>query len=306
MIVCDVGQGDAILLQFGHQQVLIDTGPGDAVLACLNQFMPFWDRRIEVLILTHFDADHLGGLPQLVQSYAIDYVFLSLTESQSSKLFLESQQLLTTLQTSGTRLKQPFLGQQVSLLQFDPAYQAKSASESVLAQLELTFLTPTALPPSKIPSLEANHLFFLEKTESMLSAATWQELADMENDNDGSIAILLQFGHLSALLLGDLESPGELALVQQGLITRVNIQKVGHHGSKTSSHQSLLVITRPEMSLISVGQNNKFDHPHPEVLTNLQAVGSQIERTDQSGHLHLVSDGQYFWQLGKNNPASSQ
>ena len=54
VIACDVGQGDAVVLQTSkNATVLIDGGPGDAVLACLGQAMPFWDRTIEMIILTH-------------------------------------------------------------------------------------------------------------------------------------------------------------------------------------------------------------------------------------------------------------
>lgn len=67
-----VGQGDAILIQSGHEQVLIDGGrDGSVLLAALGEKIPFYDRTIEVVIATHPDADHIGGLPTLFERYQI-------------------------------------------------------------------------------------------------------------------------------------------------------------------------------------------------------------------------------------------
>lgn len=71
----NVGQGDAILIANGNQQVLIDAGRnGKIVLEKLGQVMPFWDRKIEALIITHPDADHYGGVAEIVDSYKIENI----------------------------------------------------------------------------------------------------------------------------------------------------------------------------------------------------------------------------------------
>ena len=72
LVFCDVGQGDAILASYGQVQVLIDGGPGNKVLSCLSNNMPFWDRKIEMVILTHADNDHLAGLIPVIQRYSVD------------------------------------------------------------------------------------------------------------------------------------------------------------------------------------------------------------------------------------------
>lgn len=71
IIACDVGQGDAILLQNNDTQILIDGGPNDRVLSCLGRYMPFWDRKIEVVFLTHPDIDHYGGLIDTFKNYKV-------------------------------------------------------------------------------------------------------------------------------------------------------------------------------------------------------------------------------------------
>lgn len=71
IIACDVGQGDAILIQKKSTQILIDGGPDNSVLSCLGRHMPFWDRSIEMVILTHPDIDHYGGLIDVFKNYKI-------------------------------------------------------------------------------------------------------------------------------------------------------------------------------------------------------------------------------------------
>jgi competence protein ComEC len=67
----DVGQGDAILIETPQSQILIDGGPGSAVLAGLGAALPFWDRTLDAVIATHPDADHIGGLKDVLEQYAV-------------------------------------------------------------------------------------------------------------------------------------------------------------------------------------------------------------------------------------------
>lgn len=70
----DVGQGDAILVESAGHQILIDGGPGDRILSKLGKEMPFWDRDIDLLILTHPHADHLDGLLEVLKRYEVKMV----------------------------------------------------------------------------------------------------------------------------------------------------------------------------------------------------------------------------------------
>lgn len=72
VVFCDVGQGDAIFVRTAQQvDILIDGGPDDKVLACLSRHMPFWDRSIDMVIMTHPDADHSTGLISVVERYRV-------------------------------------------------------------------------------------------------------------------------------------------------------------------------------------------------------------------------------------------
>ena len=290
LIMCDVGQGDAILIQQGFFQVLIDTGPDEAVLTCLNRYLPFIDKKIDVLVLTHYDSDHIGGFTSLSTNYQFGTIFAPLSENKDSELFLELNRVFFDLIEQGTRVKQPILGQQMAYQDFSLDNQAN--------QLLFTFLTPADLELEFLQSLN----FFQGESrlpETILSAfnqENFRNFKPLESTNNRSIALLFEYGQLDIFLSGDLEEEGELSIISSALIDQVDILKVAHHGSKTSSAPAFLSQVLPELSLISVGKNNKFEHPSPEVLDNLEAFSSQIVRTDQNGDIKIVllTDVYYF------------
>ncbi len=87
VIFLDVGQGDAILIRQGSNQILIDGGrSGKTLLSSISRYMPFWDRSLEVVIATHPDADHIGGLPSVFRSYRVD-TFVSTGAESSSDIY---------------------------------------------------------------------------------------------------------------------------------------------------------------------------------------------------------------------------
>ena len=88
IIACDVGQGDAILIQKNTTQILIDGGPNQSVLNCLGRHIPFGDKQIEVVFLTHPDIDHYGGLIDVFKNYKISNFFTngSVSSSQEYKV----------------------------------------------------------------------------------------------------------------------------------------------------------------------------------------------------------------------------
>jgi competence protein ComEC len=119
----DVGQGDAILIEKGNRQILVDGGPGpQAVMVELSKRMPFWDRSIDLAILTHPDADHLGGLVEVVKRFNVTRVAAA-SLSDNSALFREWQTVVESMpggQHSAASGQSISLGKDVSLSVLNP------------------------------------------------------------------------------------------------------------------------------------------------------------------------------------------
>lgn len=112
--------------------------------------------------------------------------------------------------------------------------------------------------------------------------------------NNDSLAFRIAYGTRSFLLTGDMEKPMEDLLLGDQLLDKVDVLKVGHHGSKTSSSPLFLDMTRPAFAIISVGFENSFRHPHPEVLARLEEHHAEILRTDLLGLISVKTDGRHL------------
>ncbi len=118
------------------------------------------------------------------------------------------------------------------------------------------------------------------------------------SSNDKSGIIKIVFGKTSFLFVGDCEHPGEYFLASNfRAMLKSDVLKVGHHGSKTGSSTAFLNLVLPEISLISAGIKNKFNHPAKSVLNSLQKINSKIYRTDEMGTVFLKSDGKHIEQV---------
>ncbi|MBK3493348.1 DNA internalization-related competence protein ComEC/Rec2 [Viridibacillus sp. YIM B01967] len=109
-----------------------------------------------------------------------------------------------------------------------------------------------------------------------------------EGNND-SLVLLLQHAGFQALFTGDLEEPGELNLVknQTQAITNIDILKVGHHGSKTSSSEPFLKLVQPTLSIFSTGLNNRYGHPNKDVVARIQELQLPTLNTAEVGTIEV-------------------
>lgn len=113
----------------------------------------------------------------------------------------------------------------------------------------------------------------------------------LRGPNDNSFVIRLSFGEHRVLLTGDAEHEEERDIVARWRGGSVDLLKVGHHGSRTSSNTELLTIIKPRQAVISSGVGNRFGHPHDAALERLRASGAEILRVDQLGSVIWQSDG---------------
>ena len=111
LIACDVGQGDAILAISGKFQILTDGGPDNSVLTCLEKYLPFWDREIELVILTHPQLDHYRGLIEVFNRYKVD-TFLTNDFSPSTQGL---KALENAVGGGGARVVRPAVGTRLRL-----------------------------------------------------------------------------------------------------------------------------------------------------------------------------------------------
>ena len=106
---------------------------------------------------------------------------------------------------------------------------------------------------------------------------------DYGNENDNSSVVYTELNNHKFLFMGDAGVEVEKDLIEKYNLQNIDVLKVGHHGSKTSSSKSFIDEITPKYSIISVGKNNRYGHPNDSVLENLE--GSKIYRTDQDGSI---------------------
>ncbi len=106
-----------------------------------------------------------------------------------------------------------------------------------------------------------------------------------ESDNESGLCVLFQRQNCDILITGDLSAKGELELMETISLPQLEVLIVGHHGSKYSTSRELLYKTQPQYAIISVGADNFYGHPTPEVLDRLQVAGCIVLRTDKLGNI---------------------
>lgn len=109
--------------------------------------------------------------------------------------------------------------------------------------------------------------------------------------NDHSIALKMNYGNTSFLFTGDAEAISENEMVQSGNVLSAQVLHVGHHGSNTSTTEAFLKSVSPSVAVISVGENNRYGHPHTDVINRLQNANIAIYRIDYHGDIVISTDG---------------
>jgi len=278
LVFCDVGQGDAILVSYKQNQILIDGGPDNRVLSCLGHHLPFWDRKIEMIVLTHPEADHFTGLIDVIKRYSVNY-FVSNNLTNDNPSFWELYRLV--------------LEKKIQV------YSPKIGEKIRIRPLSFLVLWPKETLGDK--NIWLGNTFFAHEYAGLESSPVELEKASKfaQNDylakyvgdlNETSIVLKLSFGNFKTLLTGDLPSKFENQLD----LTSVEVLKVAHHGSQTSTSQTFLEKLKPRLAIISVGKNN-FGQPSPEILERLNNLKIRTLRTDQNGEIEIVSDGKRWY-----------
>ncbi len=262
IIACDVGQGDAILLIRGSVQVLIDGGPSSQkVLTCLSRHMPFWDRKVELIVLTNTDYDHMTGVVAVLERYSTLQFAMADGVQESSTLI----HLTAILRERRVPVAAVAAGNTIAV-----------HDRGGVAAFTFRVLWPPDTDMRYVAAVAGN--IDSSAREQILGAS-----AKKVETNTRSVVLLLTSDSYRALFTGDSGVPEEKDMLAEGVLGKIDYLKVGHHGSKYSSSLEFLGILQPTVAVISVGLGNAYGHPTPDVLDRLGMVGATIMRTDKEG-----------------------
>ena len=237
----DVGQGDSILLSSPNRKenILIDTGGkisyekekwkerknkniSDNIITFLRKL---GINKLDYLIVTHGDYDHMGEAINLVNNFKVEKVIFNCGEFNDLE-----KKLIKVLN------------------------KKKIEYYSCIKEL----------------SINNNKVYFLNTKE-------------YENENDNSSVIYTKLNGYKFIFMGDAGVEKEKDILDKYNLSNIDVLKVGHHGSKTSTSKKFIDEIKPKYSIISVGKNNRYGHPNKEVLDTLN--DSKIYRTDQDGSI---------------------
>jgi competence protein ComEC len=241
----DVGQGDSIFIEAPNgNQMLIDGGANAQVLRELRKVMPFYDRSIDIVIATHPDQDHIGGLVEVVGRYDVKY----------------------------------FL---------DPGVESETAVYAGLMD---------NIEENQIERIIARRDTIIDLGDGVTLKVLFpdRDVSGVET-NDASIITRLVYGESEVMMTGDAPKKIEEYVVSlDGEDLESDVLKVGHHGSKTSTSELFLGFVDPQYAIISAGENNRYGHPHQEVLDILETFDVPILNTS-GGTIVFQSDGTDIW-----------
>ena len=265
LTVFETDQGDMVLVETpGGRQALIDGGatPLGAV-RMLGERLPFWDRSLDLVVLTHPHADHVGGLRAVMDRYRVDVVLDAAVEYESGAY----RDWLASLPTPG------------------------NPTGGITGEEETPMARRVTAEPGQVVVLDDG--VFLE----VLSAGWPDPGAPGADANDASIVMRLRYGGVAFLLAGDLTSEGEMQLLLRRPDLRAEVLKVGHQGSRGSTSESFLKAVSPLVAVIPAGNENPYAHPHGETLARLRGrvCDECIFVTKDRGDVSAITDGERLW-----------
>lgn len=255
--VLDVGQGDGIILQTPAVSVLIDGGSADQqqiARYCDEPALSYYGiGRPDLIIITHEDEDHCGGLLQMLEEGTMSAGQILLPDiAESSK------------------------GDNYHRIE----YLAK------LRGIPVGYL-------HRFQTIRAGRL--------QMSCLGPDAGAEYGSANEGSVVLYLQYGKFSALLTGDLEGEGEKELIRNlegnsGALSRLPVTwlKVAHHGSRGATSDEFLSRISCRFATISCGEDNRYGHPHRQLLQRLENHQIPYLVTDEEDEISIHTDGSRF------------
>ena len=254
--VLDVGQADAILLQDGKRNIMIDVGNdakdkvGDSGgrQALIKALDKAGVNRIKTIFVTHHHRDHMGNIMYVRGKYGVSNIYDSGYVNSGYKASVALDRDLRAGRYNGQALK---------------------AGDKI--------------------TIDKN--YYIE----VLAPGDFLGKKDLKNMNNTSLVLMLHYGSFKMLLTGDAEAPVEEALQQKyGTALQADVLKVGHHGSKTSYYWPFIRKVKPKYALISCGDFSIYKHQNKNVVGSLTHLGAKMLTTHDHGTLTVTTDGKSF------------
>ena len=279
----DVGQGDGFVLRKGALVFTIDNGSTSKNLFPEQIFFPYCKAKriqhIDYALLTHCDRDHISGIQALLEknpSISLSHLILPASALQDHRYDL----LKRLAYNHGADVSYWQKGDE---LVFSEQGICLSAKKTAWAENPST-------SKKRGPDTKGHQLH--------IRCFYPNDASYMEEANAHSIGCLLEYGHFRMLFTGDMPKESEEALLENCRETEaspiVDVLKLAHHGSKTSSCPSFLSETRAKFALFSYGKKNRYGHPHKSTVENCQKYRLFPLETAKLGEILIKTNGEQF------------
>lgn len=279
----DVGQGDGFVLRKGALVFTIDNGSTSKNLFPEQIFFPYCKAKriqhIDYALLTHCDRDHISGIQALLEknpSISLSHLILPASALQDHRYDL----LKRLAYNHGADVSYWQKGDELVFSE-----QGICLSTKKTAWVENPSTSKKRGPDTKGHQLHIRCFYPNDSTY-------------IEEANAHSIGCLLEYGHFRMLFTGDMPKESEEALLENCRETEaspiVDVLKLAHHGSKTSSCPSFLSETRAKFALFSYGKKNRYGHPHKSTVENCKKYRLFPLETAKLGEILIKTNGEQF------------
>ena len=251
----DVGQGDCTYIKTPEgKNILIDGGGSNSYDVGEKVLLPYLLKRgcikVDVIIISHFDTDHVGGILTIMDKLKVSKVYIPKIGKKinlgnnNDKSLDNYRKFFKIAKNKKIKVKEVEIGDKINI---------------------------------------ENKLYF-----EILWPDSKNIISEKMLNNNSIVAKLHYNNKFKMLFTGDIESIAEEKILETKTDLRADILKIAHHGSKSSTNYKLLKEVKPKIALIGVGENNLFGHPSNEVLDLLKKEKVEIYRTDIYGEISIV------------------
>ncbi|WP_315376487.1 ComEC/Rec2 family competence protein [Oribacterium sinus] len=285
----DVGQGDGFVLRKGNLVFTIDNGSTSKNLFPEQIFFPYCKAKriqhIDYALLTHCDRDHISGIQALLEknpSIGLSHLILPASALEDHRYDL----LKRLAYNHGADV---YYWQKGDELVFSEQGICLSAKDNAMAE-NSTMAENHATTKKEWSGTKGHQLY--------IRCFYPNDSSHIEEANAHSIGCLLTYGHFRMLFTGDMPKEAEEALLENcreaEVSPVVDVLKLAHHGSKTSSCPSFLSETQAKFALFSYGKKNRYGHPHKNTLENCQKYRLFPLETAKLGEILIKTNGEQF------------